>query len=197
MSDPTNPTTVTQFGDVPGADTPQQDPFPIARYYAAPGNAHYVQPSPDGDHVYVGPESFPGDVPGNDNYGQIRVYDVTDTSDSTLVSTIQPPDVDDFRTAHNLDVTSNQLYTSWYNGGLRTFDVTDPANPAELSSYDPDGYAFWTVERARGFVIGGIYGADSTTGGLVVLHDDKGKKQPPGFDSGSPPSDPGLGAPGT
>ncbi|WP_372911865.1 LVIVD repeat-containing protein [Salinigranum sp.] len=195
VSDPSNPTTVAQFGDVAGADTPQPDSFPVERYYTAPGNAHYVQPSPDGDHVYVGPESFPGLIPGSDNYGQIRVYDVTDMDDPELVSTIQPPDVDAFRTAHNFDVTANELHASWYSGGVRIYDITDPTNPTEKAVYDPDGYSFWGAVSSRGFTIGAVYGASSsaTAGGLTVLHDDRGKKRPPGFDGAAPPEDPGMG----
>jgi hypothetical protein len=195
VSDPTNPTTVAQFGDVDGADTPQPDPFPLERYFTAPGNAHYVQPSPDGDHVYVGPESFPNLIPGSDNYGQIRVFDVTDIDDPELVSTIQPPDVDAFRTAHNFDVTANELHASWYAGGVRIYDITDPANPTEEAVYDPDGYSFWGAVSDRGFTLGAVYGASSsaTAGGLTVLHDDRGEKRPPGFDGADPPENPGLG----
>jgi hypothetical protein len=196
VSDPTDPTTVTQFGDVEGAATPQPDPFPRERYFTAPGNAHYVQPSPDGDHVYVGPESFPNLLPGApQNYGQIRIYDVTDYDDPELVSTIQPPDVDDFRTAHNFDVTANRLHATWYNAGVRLYDITDPANPTEEAVYDPDGYSFWGAVRDRGFTVGAVYGAlsDATAGGLTVLHDDRGKKRPPGFDGAAPPENPGMG----
>lgn len=195
VSDPTDPKTVVQFGDVKGADTPQPTPFPFERYFTAPGNAHYVQPSPDGDHVYVGPESFPGTFPSNDNYGQIRVYDITDVENPELVSTIQPPDVDAFRTAHNFDVTANRLHATWYNGGVRLYDITDPANPTEEAVYDPDGYSFWGAVHDRGFTIGAVYGAlsNATAGGLTILHDDRGKKRPPGFSGTGPPEDPGMG----
>ncbi len=195
VSDPTDPQTVTQFGDVEGADTPQPDPFPLERYFTAPGNAHYVQPSPDGDHVFVGPESFPDFFPDNDNYGQIRIYDVSDIQNPELVSTIQPPDIDAFRTAHNFDVTANRLHATWYNGGVRLYDITDPSDPTEEAIYDPDGYSFWGAVRDRGFTIGAVYGAlsSATAGGLTVLHDDRGEKRPPGFDGADPPEDPGMG----
>jgi hypothetical protein len=209
VSDKSDPQLVAQFGDVETADKPADfstvEGFVdfYQRYLGSPGNAHYVQPSPDGDHVYVGAETFPGettiggitvDVPGV--YGGIDVWDVTDYSDPEKVATIEAPDVPGaFRTSHNFEVTNNRLYSSWYEGGVRVHDVTDPSNPEERYAYQEDGIQFWTAVRERGFTLGGIYGADSTTGGFVVLHEDRGKKQPPGFDSADAPGEPEMGTP--
>jgi len=192
VSDPTDPTLVTQFGDVPGADTPQPDPFPIERYLTLPGNAHYVQPAPDGDHVYVGAETFPGDFvenPDNDDYGGIRVFDITDTDDPRRIARIEPPEIDGFRTAHNFDVTNNRLHASWYAGGVTIHDVTDPGAPEQRGHYAAEGSSFWTAVSARGRTV-----ASDIGGGLVFLSADRGAKQPPGFDGGEPPNDPGMGA---
>ena len=92
-------------------------------------------------------------------------------------------------------MTANRLHTSWYNGGVRVHDITDPSDPEELASYNAEGYSFWTAVQGRGFTIGGVYGArsDASPGGMLVLHDDRGKKQPPGFDGSAPPEDPGIG----
>lgn len=199
VSDPTDPQLVAQFGDAPEADTPQPDPFPIERYFAGEGNAHYVQPSPDGSITYVGDEKFPGafeEDPPTEKYGGIRIFDTSDWDDIEQIGFIDPPDVDvGLRTSHNFDVTRNRIHTSWYNGGVRVFDVTDPEDPEELAAYNPEGYSFWTAVRGRGFTVGGIYGADSTdhTGGVVVLHDDRGAVRPPSFEGSPPPSDPGIG----
>jgi hypothetical protein len=222
VSDKSSPETVAQFGEAPTADEPA-DLFDddgnlipanyreyVTEYYGSPGNAHYVQPSPDGDYVYVGAETFPGennvgdidgdgedetvDVPGV--YGGIDVWDVTDYENPENVATIEAPDVSGaFRTSHNFDVTNNRLHSSWYAGGVRVHDITDPTNPEELYSYQEDGVQFWTAVRGRGFTLGGIYGAGSDTGGFVVLHADRGKKTPPGFDSADAPSEPETGLP--
>ena len=77
VSDPADPQLLAQFGEAPTADDPGYDG---EEYLTLPGNAHYVQPSPDGEQVYMGAESFPGgfvENPDNDDYGGIRIFDVS------------------------------------------------------------------------------------------------------------------------
>lgn len=163
VSDPADPVEVSSFGE---AGTNE--------IFAPPGNAHYVQPSPDGDQVYVGAETF------SKASGGIKVFDVTDLDDPRQIAKIEAEDRNPGifpDTSHNFDVTANRLYTSWYNGGVRLFDVTDPANPEKTYEYDPDGSSFWTAVRSRGFTV-----ASDIGGGLVFLHADRGKRDSPGFD---------------
>jgi hypothetical protein len=48
------------------------------------------------------------------------------------------------------DDTDLLAYFSWYMGGLRVVDITDPANPAEVGVYiDPLGNNFWGVALAE------------------------------------------------
>lgn len=173
VSDPTDPVEVSSFGETEDADKGDEgDPW--NRVFASPGNAHYVQPSPDGDHVYVGAETYAGES------GGIKVFDVTDFDDPQQVAEIEAEDRNDgifADTSHNFDVTSNRLYTSWYDAGARVYDITDPANPEQTYEYDPDGSSFWTAVRERGFVVVSDIG-----GGLVFLHEDRGKPGAPGFD---------------
>lgn len=173
VSDPTDPVEVSAFGEAPQADEAPDGDLG-ERLFGLPGNAHYVQPSPDGDHVYVGAETFDG-TPGG-----IKVFDVTDYEAPEQVARVDPPAVDAFRTSHNFDVTANRLHTSWYAGGVRIYDVTDPANPTERAAYDPEGSSFWTAVRARGFTV-----ASDIGGGVVVLGDDRGARRPPAFDGES------------
>jgi hypothetical protein len=50
------------------------------------------------------------------------------------------PNVDDDRVA----------YFSWYSGGFRVIDITDPANPLEVGNYiDSAGNNFWGVALAE------------------------------------------------
>lgn len=193
VRDPSDPQFVTQFGAAPEGDTEIRpwntneesigeyidEVFPLSRYLAPPGNAHYVQPSPDGDHVFVGAETFRGEP------GGIDVWDVSDLDAPTQVGRIDPPDIEGFRTSHNFDVTANRLHASWYEGGVRVYDITDPSDPEELAAYDPDGYSFWTAVTERGFTIGSAYGGGSgDNSGLVFLSNDRGRKQPPAFGDG-------------
>ena len=186
VSDPTDPVEVSAMGEAPDATEDVDYPSAewVARAFLPPGNSHYVQPTPDGDYVLQGAETFPGsagvDDPDNDDYGGIKVFDVTDFNDPELVTRIDPPDADVFRTSHNFDVTANRLHTSWYDGGIRVFDFTDPANPEELASYRTDDTSFWTAVQARSFTIGG-----DSDGGVVFLHNDRGTRGSPDFDGDS------------
>jgi len=187
VSDPTDPQLVTQFGDAPGADEPG---FDVENYLTAPGNAHYVQPSPAGDLVYVGAETFPGnfvDNPDNDDYGGIRIFDVSDADDPQELVRIDPPNADVFRTSHNFDVTANRLHASWYDGGVTVHDVTDPGNPETIAGYRTDDTSFWGAKTARSLTLAGDIG-----GGVVVLHNDRGKRGSPGFDGSGSPDSPGV-----
>jgi len=41
-------------------------------------------------------------------------------------------------------------YFSWYSGGFRVVDITDPANPTEVGHYiDSRGSNFWGVALAE------------------------------------------------
>lgn len=206
VSDPSSPEFVTQFGAAEQGDEvipPYQgqedyfgEIFPLDRYYAGDGNAHYVQPSPNGDYTYVGDEKFPNRLeedPDTDQYGGVRIFDTSDFDNVEQVGYISPPDVDvGLRTAHNFDVTQNRIHTSWYNGGVQVHDITDETDPEELFSYNPEGYSFWTAVQGRGFTLGGIYGArsDASNGGVAFLHADRGQRRAPSFDGSAPPRGP-------
>lgn len=177
VSDPSDPQMVSQFGDAPEADEPVRpleldgDPgyfetvFPTERFYGSPGNAHFVQPSPDGDYVFVGAETFTG-APGG-----IDVWDVTDLDAPEKVAEIDPPagggeidpeeqlEVTDretllrLHTSHNFDVTEDRLHTSWYGGGVRVFDVSDPTAPSEIGAFAREDTTFWTAVTEGEFTI--------------------------------------------
>lgn len=182
VSDTTDPVEVSAFGEAPDATEDVAFPSPewAERALLPPGNSHYAQPTPDGDYVLQGAETFPGGLvenPDNDDYGGIKVFDVTDFESPELVTRIDPPDVDVFRTSHNFDVTTNRLHTSWYDGGVRVFDFTDPADPGELAAYRTDDTSFWTAIEARGYTV-----ASDIGGGILFLRNDRGAKRPPSFE---------------
>ncbi|MFC6951542.1 hypothetical protein [Halorubellus litoreus] len=188
VSDPSDPELLAQFGNAPDADDPG---FDGAGYLTRPGNAHYVQPSPDGDLVYVGAETFPGNVvtnPEDEDYGGIRIFDVSDGDDPRQVGEIRPPSVDAFRTSHNFDVTANRVHASWYDGGVTVHDVSDPTNPETRMRYRTEDTSFWGAVAERGFTV-----ASDIGGGLVVLHEDRGRQSAPGFEGTGSPDTPMLG----
>lgn len=196
VDDPTDPDFVTQFGAAPNGDEelrpwrPSEESreeffdaaFPSDRYSAGEGNAHYVQPSPDGEYVFLGDEKFPTQVqenPPTEAFGGIRIFSTEDLADDgkrrvEQVGYISPPDVEGLRTAHNFDVTDDHLHASWYDGGVRRYDVSDPSDPEEVGVYHPDGQSFWTAVASDDYTLGGIYGAgsDASEGGVAILSSD-------------------------
>lgn len=194
VSDPSDPTAVAHFGAADDAGVTPDDSVERYRRYLGgeKTNAHYVQPTPSGDYTFVGAETFPGPfedvvVPGD--HGGIRVFDTSDVAaDSTPtnpfedhVAYIPAPDpLDDaLQTSHNFDVTDSKLYTSWYQGGVRAFDVEDPRNPSELAAFAPEGTAYWgaRVLPTAGpthYTVGGDIGKGLTV--LELVHETPGEQ---------------------
>lgn len=212
VSTPSNPSFVSQFGPDPDGATPVppwdvttdfgawfEKNFPLGRYLTLPGNAHYVQPSPNGRYVYVGAETFPAAVKDPDDvtlddYGPVDIWDLQDPTSPVSVDTIPPSVMDDdisgkAFTAHNFDVTDTQLSAAWYNGGVRLYDVSTPNDWTEVASYDPAGYSFWTAVQTGGKIVASVYGnrSERSAGGIVVLSETDGENAAPSFEGSNPP----------
>jgi hypothetical protein len=106
-----------------------------------------------------------------DGWGYSRVLDTSDASDPTELAQITIPETadEDFATGfgdltvHEVEVPRNDAneggenvdtdalaYFSWYSGGLRVVDITDPAAPQEVGHYiDDNGNNFWGVALAE------------------------------------------------
>ncbi len=124
--------------------------------YGLPGNDHYAAVDETGDLLAVGREAWAtgGDAP--DRPGGIDLYDVSDPAEPVHRGSIDPPRVDDesygggqWTTSHNFDLRNDRLYSSWYRGGVKIHDVSDPSEPERLARWrDPDETAFWTARVA-------------------------------------------------
>jgi hypothetical protein len=91
-----------------------------------------------------------------------------------------PEGVDDAAlTSHHFDVTERMLFSSWYRGGIRAYDLTtlyhggdyeeharNPRKPLEVGTFAVDGTAYWTAENVE-------YEEDPTT--IYTLGSDIGK----------------------
>jgi hypothetical protein len=129
-------------------------------FYEPPGNAHYVQPSDDGSLLAVGREAWDveGDDESDDTGGPagITLWDTTDASVPERLATVDPPPVPEGRdatyggywtTAHNFEIVGDYLYSSWYQGGVKVHDISDPATPEELAGWrDGEVTQFWTAQ---------------------------------------------------
>jgi hypothetical protein len=165
VSDPTDPAYVGHVSDHTVEDLRAKRGLAVHRErLEPPGNAHYVQPGDEGALMAVGKETWnsnaglDGTTPGPDDPGGpsgIDLYDVADPSDPTRLATIDPPPTADpniagvWTTAHNLDLHGGYLYSSWYQGGVKVHDISDPADPEEVRYFRrPSAASFWTAQLA-------------------------------------------------
>jgi hypothetical protein len=115
----------------------------------------------------------------------VSLWDVSEPTDPRKRSTIRPPRSDDatfagtWTTAHNLDLADGTLYTSWYQGGVKRHDVSDPTNPTEESWWlAPETASFWTALAVTtgpdGFFVAPSRGVDDVPGRLYTFPDRSG-----------------------
>ncbi|WP_227352772.1 LVIVD repeat-containing protein [Haladaptatus salinisoli] len=85
-------------------------------------------------------------------------------------------------TSHNFDIAGDRLYTSWYQGGVKLFDIGDPANPRELAWWrNPKKTAFWTAQRVSDdfFVASSMGRHGDGKGGLYTFPNRAGEQENP------------------
>ncbi|MGH2656299.1 MAG: LVIVD repeat-containing protein [Actinomycetota bacterium] len=132
----------------------------------------YPAGDPDDLEPDIGEVGFEVDITATfDGWGYTRVFDTSDPTAPTEVSQITIPETadEDFGigfgdlTVHEVEVPRGDpneggpgpdddkvAYFSWYAGGFRVVDITDPSNPQELGHYiDPKGNNFWGVALAE------------------------------------------------
>jgi len=133
----------------------------------------------------IGDVGFDVDITATfDGWGYVRVLDTDPASTPTEIAQISIPETTDENfgtgfgdlTVHEVEVPRGDpneggpgpdddlvAYFSWYAGGFRVFDISDPANPAELGHYiDDAGNNFW-----------GVALAEDENGGRIVLASDR------------------------
>jgi hypothetical protein len=106
-----------------------------------------------------------------DGWGYSRVFDTSNPANPTEIAQIYIPETadEDFATGfgdltiHEVEVPRGDpneggpavdddklAYFSWYSGGFRVWDISDPANPEEVGKYiDAKGNDFWGVALAK------------------------------------------------
>jgi hypothetical protein len=136
----------------------------------------FTLPYPLGDPADLEPDigevGFEVDITATfDGWGYVRVLDTDPASAPTEIAQITIPETadEDFGTGfgdltvHEVEVPRGDpneggpaqdddlvAYFSWYSGGFRVFDISDPSNPAELGHYiDAQGNNFWGVALAE------------------------------------------------
>ena len=90
--------------------------------------AHSNWLSDDSQHLYVF-EEF--------NQYDLGVYDVSDPTNPTVVTTFQySEDGTGNSRVHNGQVRGDYLFVAYYEAGLRVFDVSNPVNPVEVGKLE-------------------------------------------------------------
>ena len=205
VSDPSDPEYISHVSETDLEETRSLEPEEAQM--GLPGNDHYSAVDDTGDLLAVGREAWAtgGDEP--DGPGGIDLYDISDPAEPDHRASIDAPHADDasyyggeWTTAHNFELRDGQLYSSWYQGGVKIHDVSDPAAPAELAHWrDTDTAGFWTArvaEPGETFVASStplIPNAD-TEGGLYTFPIDMDLLETDESDDDTAESIPGFGA---
>jgi hypothetical protein len=155
VSDPANPEFLVRIGDYQFQELREWSRSRASTDYTEPrGNSHYVAVDDDASVLGVGRETW--DTQTDDDHGGpagISLYDISDPTSPTHLSSIEPPMPADgdttqggtWTTSHNFQFVGDRLYTSWYQGGVKVFDIADPTSPEQLSWWRDPSYAFWTA----------------------------------------------------
>lgn len=177
VSDPTSP---THLGTVPAVDVTEATTASGQQATVPPGNHHYTATDEANELLAVGKESW-GLASGDDYVGGpsgIELYDIGDPTEPTKLADIEPPASSDptfqgvWTTAHNFEIRDETLYSAWYHGGVKRHDISDPANPRELSWWaDPETARFWTAQAITPgeTLLASTMGTDRSEAGLRVF----------------------------
>jgi hypothetical protein len=102
----------------------------------AGNNMHSAWPSEDGNYLYSCRET-------NDGNGDVRVYNITNAAAPMQVNRLSMQGLHlNAVSPHNPVVMGNYLFVSWYQAGIQIFNLTNPANPVRVGSYDTFAPAF-------------------------------------------------------
>ncbi|WP_411967800.1 LVIVD repeat-containing protein [Haloferax sp. YSSS75] len=161
-----------------------------------PGNHHSAATDESGDLLGIGIESWGIEVTRDDETTElvggpsgVELWDISNPASPTRLSTIDPPPSPAptiggvWTTAHNFDFHDGFLYSSWYRGGVKRHDVSDPSNPVELSWWrDPERASFWAAQYAYPFADEGVFvasswGVDDVSPALYTFPDHAGEQR--------------------
>lgn len=199
VSDPADPTAIARirgrdastFAAMPRDEASREPTRP-------PGNDHFVTVDDSGDLLGISVESWAVEVETDDGStelrggpGAVHLFDVSDPTAPEPLSTVEPPPTPDptfggtWTTSHNFELADDRLYSSWYAGGIRLFDVSDPTEPALLGRWrDSSTTSIWTARQGvlDEFLVASSYEdhsrAEPTEGAQLLTFPDAGEPFP-------------------
>lgn len=146
------------------------------------GHTHTCLPMPGRDIVVVTDEAISNECEGDPH--MVRVVDVSDETSPEVVAICPPPEGDFCERglrfgAHCLHEnrpgsyrSAEVVFTTYFNGGLRVYDLADPVDPRDIAHWIPEcppGQAacqindVWVAEDLL------VYVTDRVNGGVYIL----------------------------
>ncbi|MEF8842312.1 MAG: hypothetical protein V5A62_11905 [Haloarculaceae archaeon] len=158
VSDPTDPSLLGRVrGRGPEVFLDMADDVARRENLEPPGNDHFAARGP-GDVLGISVESWASegsDSESRGGAGSVHLYDVSDPTGTSQLAELEPPPTEDatyggtWTTSHNFEFDGDLLFTSWYGGGVKVHDVSDPEAPVELAHWRDESRAwFWTAQAA-------------------------------------------------
>ena len=209
VSDPSNPTYVGHVSDhEPEALAEITNQADIREEQTTlPGNSHYAVTDEQLDLLIVGREAWTieTDSERRGDVGGIDIYTLSDPTAPEHVSSIDAPPTPDptsggtWTTAHNFELRNGILYSSWYEGGVRVHDISEPHNPDELYHWRNDDIAsFWTAQVGvqQEYFVASSTGIRNTDAGVWLFEDLETDIEPPSTEASESPAETTDGVPG-
>lgn len=167
VSDVTAPKRLSDLGWTPGGDT------------------HTCMPLPGRDLLVVTDEAVTNRCEGEEHL--VRVVDVSDPNHPSVVSVCPPPEGDFCDRGlrfgpHNTHEnrpgsyrSADLVFVTYFNAGLRVYDVSDAAAPVEVAHWVPDAPAGQEAVQINDLFVASdhlVYVTDRVNGGVYVLQPD-------------------------
>ena len=149
------------------------------------GHTHTALPMPGRDIVVVTDEALSNNCEGDPH--MVRVVDISDEADPEVVSICPVPEGDFCERglrfgAHCLHENRPDSYRSaevvfatYFNGGLRVYDVSNPSTPTELAHWIPECPPGQPAAQINDVWVGEdllVYATDRVNGGVYILQPD-------------------------
>jgi len=150
------------------------------------GHTHTCMPLPDRDLVVVTDEAVTDGT--EDDPHMVRIIDISDDLNPEVVSICPHPEGDFGERghrfgAHNLHenlpgtyISQELVFVSYFNAGLRAFDISDPEKPLDIAHWIPDsppGQDAIQINDLYVDVDHTIFASDRIGGGVFVVHPDE------------------------
>ena len=168
-------------------------PKPVCRWDNSPpyaGFTHTVLPLFDRNLLIMTDESVEDDA--GDWPKLVWILDARDEKNPIPIATCPMPNLEHFKHrggrfgAHNLFENTpspnawkseNTIFGTFFNGGLRAFDITNPYQPKEIAAFVPEGPSGSKVKAIQLNDVfiderGIVYTVDRFSGGLYILEMD-------------------------